>query len=54
MTDPADLEARVARLETALAALQKAFDELRASLPPPTPPKPELRSRGMLDRPRAK
>ncbi len=54
MTDPTDLESRVARLETALAALQQAFEALRAALPPPPPPKPELRSRGMLDRPRAK
>jgi hypothetical protein len=52
MTDTSALESRVARLEAALAELRKAFEELRQSLPQPAPPKPELRSRGMLDRPR--
>lgn len=52
MTQPKDIEARVAALEATVRALKNELADLRKSLPQPVAPanKP-LRSRGMLDRP---
>jgi hypothetical protein len=53
MSDTDDVATRLAALEAVVRELQQTVMELRKALPQSNePPKPELRSRGMMDRPK--